>query len=178
MPDNVRAVLPSSSGADLISLAGRKLTSDFGHAYRDLVKRAAIAGLQRVRDEAALARASIIGAVSTYNPFRGGKEEGGPQIASAELYDPLAWTAAIKLSCAIGFAAFAIQTQDLNERSMHIASQGRGSGQCRRKIPPGQRYRPKRSVAREPGKLPRRLECQRSFPSHSAQKSSQEEFSR
>jgi hypothetical protein len=108
MPDNVRAVLPSSSGADLISLAGRKLTSDFGHAYRDLVKRAAIAGLQRVPDEAALARASIIGAVSTYNPFRGGKEEGGPQIASAELYDTLAWTAAIKLSCAIGFAAFAI----------------------------------------------------------------------
>jgi len=91
MPDNVRAVLPSSSGADLISLAGRKLTSDFGHAYRDLVKRAAIAGLQRVPDEAALARASIIGAVSTYNPFHGGKEKGSPQIASAELYDPLAW---------------------------------------------------------------------------------------
>jgi rare lipoprotein A len=37
-----------------------------------------------------------MGAVSTYNPFRGGKEEGGPQTASGELYDPLAWTAAIK----------------------------------------------------------------------------------
>jgi rare lipoprotein A len=37
-----------------------------------------------------------MGAVSTYNPYRGGKEEGGPQTASGELYDPLAWTAAIK----------------------------------------------------------------------------------
>jgi rare lipoprotein A len=39
---------------------------------------------------------TIMGAVSTYNPFRGGREEGGPQTASGELYDPLAWTAAIK----------------------------------------------------------------------------------
>lgn len=93
---NVDAVLPSSSGTHLISYSGRKPASDFGHAYRDLVKRAAIAGLQRIQDEAGLARASIKGAVSTYNPFRGGKEEGGPQTASGEHYDPLAWTAAIK----------------------------------------------------------------------------------
>ena len=96
MLDNVIALLPSSSGADLISYAGRKQASDFGYAYRDLVKRAAISGLQRIQDEAALTRVTIMGAVSTYNPFRGGKEEGGPQTASGELYDPLAWTAAIK----------------------------------------------------------------------------------
>jgi rare lipoprotein A len=96
MLDNIVALLPSSSGADLISYAGRKLASDFGYAYRDLVKRAAISGLQRIQDEAAFTRATIMGAVSTYNPFRGGKEEGGPQTASGELYDPLAWTAAIK----------------------------------------------------------------------------------
>jgi rare lipoprotein A len=96
MLDNIIALLPRSSAADLISYAGRKLASDFGYAYRDLVKRAAISGLQRIQDEAALTRATIMGAVSTYNPFRGGKEEGGPQTASGELYDPLAWTAAIK----------------------------------------------------------------------------------
>ncbi|HEY6381767.1 MAG TPA: septal ring lytic transglycosylase RlpA family protein [Pseudolabrys sp.] len=96
MLDNVVALLPSSSGADLISYAGRKRASDFGYAYRDLVKRAAISGLQRIQDEAAFTRATIMGAASTYNPFRGGKEEGGPQTASGELYDPLAWTAAIK----------------------------------------------------------------------------------
>ena len=96
MLGNIVAVLPSSSGADLIAYAGRKLASDFGYAYRGLVKRAAVSGLQRIQDEAALTRATIMGAVSTYNPFRGGKEEGGPQTASGELYDPLAWTAAIK----------------------------------------------------------------------------------
>ena len=35
-----------SSGADLIFYASRKLASDFGSDYRDLVKRAAMAGLQ------------------------------------------------------------------------------------------------------------------------------------
>ncbi|MDA9436682.1 hypothetical protein XH88_33785 [Bradyrhizobium sp. CCBAU 51627] len=33
-----------------------------------------------------------------YNPFRPGKEEGGPRTASGERYDPSAWTAAIKTS--------------------------------------------------------------------------------
>jgi hypothetical protein len=55
MLDNIVALLPSSSAADLISYAGRKLASDFGYAYRDLVKRAAISGLQRIQDEAARA---------------------------------------------------------------------------------------------------------------------------
>ncbi|MGA7018893.1 MAG: septal ring lytic transglycosylase RlpA family protein [Pseudolabrys sp.] len=37
-----------------------------------------------------------MGTVFTYNPFRVGNEEGGPQTASGEPYDPEAWTAAIK----------------------------------------------------------------------------------
>ncbi|MBH5401590.1 hypothetical protein HZZ13_27940 [Bradyrhizobium sp. CNPSo 4010] len=41
---------------------------------------------------------AIIGAASTYNPFKPGKEEGGPKTASGERYDPSAWTAAIKTS--------------------------------------------------------------------------------
>ncbi|MET4255820.1 rare lipoprotein A [Bradyrhizobium sp. S3.12.5] len=38
----------------------------------------------------------IVGAASTYNPFKPGKEEGGPRTASGERYDPSVWTAAIK----------------------------------------------------------------------------------
>src|SRR3954462_1480671 len=39
---------------------------------------------------------AIVGAASTYNPFKPGKEEGGPKTASGERYDPSAWSAAIK----------------------------------------------------------------------------------
>ena len=41
---------------------------------------------------------AIVGAASTYNPFKPGKEEGGPSTASGERYDPDVWTAAIKTS--------------------------------------------------------------------------------
>lgn len=41
---------------------------------------------------------AIVGAASTYNPFKPGKEEGGPKTASGERYDASAWTAAIKTS--------------------------------------------------------------------------------
>ncbi|MBR0982609.1 MULTISPECIES: septal ring lytic transglycosylase RlpA family protein [Bradyrhizobium] len=41
---------------------------------------------------------AIVGAASTYNPFKPGKEEGGPKTASGERYDPSAWTAAIRTS--------------------------------------------------------------------------------
>src|SRR3954464_11484786 len=39
---------------------------------------------------------AIVGAASTYNPFRPGWREGGPNTASGERYDPSAWSAAIK----------------------------------------------------------------------------------
>jgi rare lipoprotein A len=38
---------------------------------------------------------TIIGVASTYNPFRPGRQEGGKETASGELYDPVEWTAAI-----------------------------------------------------------------------------------
>ncbi|MBR0691757.1 septal ring lytic transglycosylase RlpA family protein [Bradyrhizobium lablabi] len=41
---------------------------------------------------------AIVGAASTYNPFRPGKQEGGPDTASGERYDPSVWAAAIKTS--------------------------------------------------------------------------------
>jgi rare lipoprotein A len=39
---------------------------------------------------------AIVGAASTYNPFRPGSQEGGPNTASGERYDPSVWAAAIK----------------------------------------------------------------------------------
>ena len=41
---------------------------------------------------------AIVGAASTYNPFRPGRQEGGPDTASGERYDPSVWAAAIKTS--------------------------------------------------------------------------------
>src|SRR4051812_9631145 len=41
---------------------------------------------------------AILGAASTYNPFRSGWREGGPNTASGERYDPSVWAAAIKTS--------------------------------------------------------------------------------
>ncbi|TKW74417.1 MAG: hypothetical protein DI543_24530 [Bradyrhizobium icense] len=39
---------------------------------------------------------TIVGAASTYNPFKPGWREGGPETASGERYDPSVWAAAIK----------------------------------------------------------------------------------
>ena len=41
---------------------------------------------------------AIVGAASMYNPFRPGCQEGGPNTASGERYDPSVWAAAIKTS--------------------------------------------------------------------------------
>ena len=41
---------------------------------------------------------AIVGAASTYNPFRPGVREGGPETASGERYEPSVWSAAIKTS--------------------------------------------------------------------------------
>ncbi len=41
---------------------------------------------------------AIVGAASTYNPFRPGWREGGRKTASGERYNPSVWSAAIKTS--------------------------------------------------------------------------------
>ena len=41
---------------------------------------------------------AIVGAASMYNPFQPGWQEGGPDTASGERYDPTVWAAAIKTS--------------------------------------------------------------------------------
>jgi len=48
------------------------------------------------RSERATHDASILGTASTYNPYKPGYREGGPETASGERYDPSAWTAAIQ----------------------------------------------------------------------------------
>jgi rare lipoprotein A len=40
---------------------------------------------------------TIIGTASTYNPFRPGYREGGPQTSSGERYEASAWAAAIQI---------------------------------------------------------------------------------
>lgn len=86
----------NTSGVDLISYAKRKMLPKFITVYRAVRQRVAMIGLRRIQDEAALSRSTIVGTVSTYNPYRDGNEGGGPQTASGEPYDPAAWTAAIK----------------------------------------------------------------------------------
>ena len=49
-----------------------------------------------VRGNAVDSAPTIVGAASTYNPFKPGWREGGPNTASGERYDPNAWSAAIK----------------------------------------------------------------------------------
>ena len=39
---------------------------------------------------------TIVGTASMYDPFQPGYDEGGIETASGELYDPIAWTAAIQ----------------------------------------------------------------------------------
>jgi len=81
---------------DLFGYAQRQLLPEFASAYRPVFKLAALMQLPRIRYEAEVTRTMIFGTVSTYNPYRDGKEEGGAETASGELYDPDAWTAAIQ----------------------------------------------------------------------------------
>ncbi len=81
---------------DLFGYAQRQLLPEFASAYRPVFKLAALMQLPRIRYEAEVTRTMIFGTVSTYNPYRDGKEEGGAETASGELYDPDGWTAAIQ----------------------------------------------------------------------------------
>jgi len=97
-PQSGDAVLTNreNAGASLISLARKNVRSKFVVTYRSILKFAAMVGLPRIQEDAVLARTTIIGTISTYNPYRDGKEEGGFLTASGEMYDPSAWTAAIQ----------------------------------------------------------------------------------
>jgi len=85
----------SSKDVNLTAFARKKMLPEFAAGYRALLKRVAMIGLPRNKDAAWRAN-TIIGTVSTYNPYREGRQEGGPETASGEPYDPSGWTAAIK----------------------------------------------------------------------------------
>jgi rare lipoprotein A len=82
---------------DPVAYGRHQVLPKFFAAYRSVLKQIAIMGLQRIQDNAALMRATIVGMASTYNPLRGGNDAGGIETASGESYDPAAWTAAIHI---------------------------------------------------------------------------------
>lgn len=85
----------TSSG--LVEYARRKILPQFFSGYRSVFKLATLMGLPRKQDETTLAHAMVVGVVSTYNPYRDGKQEGDGLTASGEPYDPAGWTAAIQV---------------------------------------------------------------------------------
>ncbi|HKA75522.1 MAG TPA: septal ring lytic transglycosylase RlpA family protein [Pseudolabrys sp.] len=87
----------SGTGSNLVEYARRKMLPQFFSAYRSVFRLATLMGLPRTQDEATLAHITVVGVVSTYNPFRDRTQEGDAQTASGELYDPAAWTAAIQV---------------------------------------------------------------------------------
>jgi len=91
------AVVLSGSNAETISYARRTIVPTFAAAYRSVRKLVAMMQVFHTRDDIAPSRDIIFGAVSTYNPYRDGKQEGDTQTASGELYDPATWTAAIQV---------------------------------------------------------------------------------
>src|SRR5262245_13893830 len=93
--DTILANLENTA-ANPISPARKNVRTKFVATYRSILKFAAMVGLPRIQEEAVLSRTIIIGTISTYNPYRDGKDEGGFRTASGELYDPAAWTAAIQ----------------------------------------------------------------------------------
>jgi rare lipoprotein A len=81
---------------DTVSFVRKKMLPKFATGYNALLKRIAMMSLPRIEDVATFSHTTIVGTLSTYNPYRDGREEGGPQTASGEPYDPSAWTAAVK----------------------------------------------------------------------------------
>ena len=62
--------------------------------YQSLLSPLAVIGLNQW--DAAPVEVTIVGTASMYDPFRPGYDSGGIETASGELYNPIAWTAAIK----------------------------------------------------------------------------------
>ena len=71
--------------------------SNFIAAYKSLRKSLAVRGQSLIQEYAALMGTAIVGVASTYNPYRVGVGSDEMQTASGELYDTVAWTAAIRI---------------------------------------------------------------------------------
>ena len=87
----------SSNAIAPIRRAHFDVLSNFIAAYNSLSKSLPVRAKSLIQKYAALMRAAVVGAASTYNPYL---EENGSQekqTASGEPYDPTAWTAAIRI---------------------------------------------------------------------------------
>ena len=71
--------------------------SNFIAAYKSLRKSLTVRGQSLIHEYAALMGTAIVGVASTYNPYRVGVGSDEMQTASGELYDTVAWTAAIRI---------------------------------------------------------------------------------
>ena len=71
--------------------------SAFITAYNSLRKSLNVRAKSLIQKYAALIRATVVGMASTYNPYLDDKGPDEKQTASGELYDPTAWTAAIRI---------------------------------------------------------------------------------
>jgi peptidoglycan lytic transglycosylase len=96
-----RAMKPALAGGQRnavnpFTYSPRKVLSKFAAAYRSVLKLLAIMELPRILQDAALTHAMIVGTASAYDPYSGGKDAGGVETASGELYDSTGWTAAIQ----------------------------------------------------------------------------------
>ncbi|HXZ22745.1 MAG TPA: septal ring lytic transglycosylase RlpA family protein [Pseudolabrys sp.] len=99
MLNSLRLVLAGAGNetSGWVSHVRNPMLPKFASVYRAMRTLAAVMELSRIQDEASLARTTIIGTISTYNPYRDGRQEGHALTASGELYDPTAWTAAIHI---------------------------------------------------------------------------------
>ena len=71
--------------------------SAFITAYDSLGKSLDVGAKSLIQKYAALIRATVVGVASTYNPYLDDTGQDEKQTASGELYDPTAWTAAIRI---------------------------------------------------------------------------------
>src|SRR5262249_25052738 len=62
----------NTKNVDLLSLAREKMLPEFAMKYRALAKRVTMFGLARIEEPASRARTTIVGSISTYNPYRDG----------------------------------------------------------------------------------------------------------
>lgn len=101
----VSSAMAKLATTNVYSNASRIVAKDAFRAFRKtdgrhrrvLFDDACAASQGRIRCTTASApMGTIVGAASMYDPFQPGFDEGGTETASGELYDPVAWTAAIQ----------------------------------------------------------------------------------
>jgi rare lipoprotein A len=92
-----RQAYTSSNAIVPIRRSRFEVLSNFVAAYNSLSKSLPVRAKSFIQKYAAMMRAAVVGAASTYNPYLEEKGSYEKQTASGEPYDPVAWTAAIRI---------------------------------------------------------------------------------